>query len=100
MSKFAFEIAFSLIYHLTGTVAGDSRSTDINDGEASMRSYLLTAAILVAPSVEAYNPRSPGCTFGLDQLLGTCPGENVVRGSGSWACGPATLFHEIALLPG
>src|SRR6266498_2506851 len=33
---------------LTGTVAGDSRSTDINDGETSMRSYLLTAAILAA----------------------------------------------------
>jgi PRC-barrel domain len=33
---------------LTGTVAGDSRSTDINDGETSMRSYLLTAGILAA----------------------------------------------------
>ncbi|SRR6266540_728887 len=57
------------------------------------------AAIRVVPAVEACNSRLLGCTFGLNQLLGTCPRQNVVGGRGSRACRPATLLDEIALLP-
>src|SRR6266516_2921168 len=57
------------------------------------------SAIRVVLSVEIFNSRSLGRTFGLDQLLGTGPRQNVVGGSGSRACCPTAILDEIALLP-
>src|SRR5437868_6806116 len=43
--------------------------------------------------------RSLRRALGLDQPLRTCPRQNVIGRTGSRACRPAALFHEIALLP-
>src|SRR5271166_3134968 len=51
-------------------------------------------------AVEVLGFSSLGCSFGLDQLLSTRPGQLVVGGGSSRPCRPAALLQVIALFPG
>ena len=90
-----------LLYRGAEPARGDQNmkgGTELNDDKIHAQIADLQAGLSHQSMV--YNLGSLGGTFGLDQFFGTRPSQNIVSGSGSWACCPTALFYEIALLPG